>query len=437
MNNLFKKMSYTRVIALSFLLIIFTGACLLTLPFASASHCFTPFLDALFTATSATCVTGLVVYDTATYWSTAGQLIILLLIQIGGLGLMTLISMFAIFMKRKIGLSERMLLIQSSGNIRTNGVVQLIRRICMGTALFEGTGAVLLMFRFIPEFGPVRGIYYSIFHSISAFCNAGFDLMGIKEPFSSLTSYRNDLYVNLIIMALIIIGGIGFTVWSDFISHKLDFKNYSLHSKIVLLTTLSLLFGGTVLFWLLEPDTNLLTASFMSVTTRTAGFNTIPLDKLTDSGSVVAILLMFIGGSPGSTAGGVKTTTVAVILFSLICLSEGREQVTIHKRRIEDSTIKHATVICFVYLVAILAASILICSFDHLGMKAVLFETASASGTVGLTMGITTGLSKISRMILIILMYGGRIGGLSLLLVFAERKKEAPLKRPIEKILIG
>lgn len=437
MNNLFKKMSYTRVIALSFLLIIFTGACLLTLPFASVSHCFTPFLDALFTATSATCVTGLVVYDTATYWSTAGQLIILLLIQIGGLGLMTLISMFAIFMKRKIGLSERMLLIQSSGNIRTNGVVQLIRRICMGTALFEGTGAVLLMFRFIPEFGPVRGIYYSIFHSISAFCNAGFDLMGIKEPFSSLTSYRNDLYVNLIIMALIIIGGIGFTVWSDFISHKLDFKNYSLHSKIVLLTTLSLLFGGTVLFWLLEPDTNLLTASFMSVTTRTAGFNTIPLDKLTDSGSVVAMLLMFIGGSPGSTAGGVKTTTVAVILFSLICLSEGREQVTIHKRRIEDSTIKHATVICFVYLVAILAASILICSFDHLGMKAVLFETASASGTVGLTMGITTGLSKISRMILIILMYGGRIGGLSLLLVFAERKKEAPLKRPIEKILIG
>ncbi|MGN0484473.1 MAG: TrkH family potassium uptake protein [Lachnospiraceae bacterium] len=437
MRNILTRISSTRLIALSFLMMIFGGAFLLCLPISSRSHTFTPFVDALFTATSATCVTGLIVHDTFTFWSPFGQIIILILIQIGGLGLMTMISLFAIFMKKKIGLTERMLLVQSSGNIRVSGIVRLIKRIGIGTAIIESVGAILLAFRFCPQFGFLKGIYYSIFHSVSAFCNAGFDLMGTNEPCSSLTAYVDDIYINIVIMLLIVIGGIGFTVWEDFSKYHLHLRSYSLHSKIVLSTTAVLILGGAILFFILEPGYNPLTALFLSVTTRTAGFNTTNLAKLTDSGSVIAMILMFIGGSPGSTAGGIKTTTIAVIALSLVSLARGKEEATVFHRRVEDSTIKHATGICFAYIIGILIASITICSTEGLGLKPVLFEIVSAAATVGLSIGLTGSFHMLSKLIIIVLMYSGRIGGLSLLLVFAERKKEAPLKRPTEKILIG
>lgn len=440
------KLSYTRIIALSFLIVILIGTVLLCFPFSSKNGEWTPFLDALFTSTSATCVTGLVVYDTYTHWSLFGQLIILLMIQIGGIGLMTIISMFAIFTKKKIGLRERMILMQSSGNIRVSGIVKLVRRIVIGTCIFEGVGTIVLAFRFIPKMGFLEGLYNGVFHSISAFCNAGFDLMGKYQIFSSFTGYQSDLFVNIIVMLLIVIGGIGFLVWNDILENKWHFKKYSLHSKIVLITTAVLILLGSMGYYLFESDGNLiglsvpqkiLSSFFMSITTRTAGFNTMDLSTLSESGSVLTMILMLIGGSPGSTAGGIKTTTLAIVILAAVSMSKGRSDVSVFKKRIEESLIKQAAVIIFIYIVGVLLGTMLICWVEKTSASTILFETISAAGTVGLSKGITPNLGVFSRIILIVLMYGGRIGGLSILLVFAEKKKEAPLKRPSEKIMIG
>ncbi|MDD3368245.1 MAG: TrkH family potassium uptake protein [Lachnospiraceae bacterium] len=429
--------SHTRIIAFSFILVILTGTLLLSLPFATRDGSVTPVIDCLFTATSATCVTGLVVYDTFTHWSLFGQLTILCMIQIGGIGLMTLITMFAIFMKKQIGLHERMLLMQSSGNIRVSGVIRLVQRICLGTFCMEALGALLLFFRFFPEFGWKKGLYYSIFHAISAFCNAGFDLMGSKVPSSSLTGYVNDPLVNLTIMTLIVVGGIGFLVWSDIGKFKFRFPLYSLHSKIVLATTGFLIFSGALLFLVLEPACNPLSALFMSVTTRTAGFNTIDISALSDSSAVVSMILMLIGGSPGSTAGGIKTTTIAVIFLTVVALGKGQSDVIVFNRKIDDSLIKNAAAIIFTYFIDILVVAMIICTSDGIDFLHSAFEAVSAAGTVGLTMGITSSLGTLSKAALLLLMFCGRIGALSMILVFGEQKKKPPLQRPLEKVLLS
>lgn len=446
MFKLLKKMSYTRLIALSFLVVILVGTILLTFPISSRDGRWTPVINAMFTATSATCVTGLVTYDTFQHWNIFGQLVILMLIQIGGLGFMTIISLFAIFTKKRIGLHERKMLMVSSGNMRISGMIQLIKKIAKITFCCEGIGAFLLAIQFVPEMGLPRGIYNAVFHSISAFCNAGFDLMGKYESCSSLTRYETNFLVMLVISALIVIGGLGFTVWSDVLENRRNIKKYSLHSKVAIMMTLVLILGGWLGYFVFEYQGNLahlsmpykwLSAFFMSVTTRTAGFNAMDLNTLSPSGSLLTVVLMLIGGSPGSTAGGMKTTTVAVMIFAVCGMARGSSDITVFKRRLNKDLIKHAGVIVFIYIAAVLCSTMAICAIEHQDMARVLFETSSAIGTAGLSQGISGQVGAISRLILIVLMYGGRIGGLSLLLVFAEKKTEPPLKRPAEKIMIG
>jgi len=445
-RRIFKNMSPTRAIALTFAAVILIGATLLCFPFSSRSGEWTNFLNALFTATSATCVTGLIVYDTYSHWSLFGKLVILTMIQIGGLGLMTFITMLSIFMKKKISLHERKLLIQSAGTIRYQGVVRLVRNIFLGTFIIEGIGAVLLFIRFVRQMDVISALGYSVFHSISAFCNAGFDLMGKYKPFSSFTAYETDYYVSIVLASLLIIGGIGFLVWEDIKEKKWHFSKYRLHSKLVLCTTAFLLAGGTLGFLIFEYHGNLqgyslphklLSSFFMSATTRTAGFNTMELSTLSEAGSLFASILMLIGGSPGSTAGGIKTVTVTVLVLSSLSMAKGQSEVTVFKKRLDASVVKHAAVIPSIYVIAVALATSLLCHFDGLSLTDAFFEAASAAGTAGLTRGITTSLSAASRIILIILMFGGRLGGLSLAMVFGEQRPQPPTRRPTEKIVIG
>lgn len=335
----------------------------------------------------------------------------------------------------------------SSGNMRISGMIQLIRHIATITFLCEGLGAIFLSLQFIPEMGWVRGIYNAVFHSVSAFCNAGFDLMGrYPDGGGSLCRYGTNVYVLVIIAVLIIVGGIGFTIWNDVIEHKWRIKQYSLHSLLVLATTAILIIIGTAGYFVFEYNGNLavltipqklLAAFFMSVTTRTAGFNAMNLQTLSPSGCLLTDILMLIGGSPGSTAGGMKTTTVAVMVLSVWGMAKGNTDITVAKRRFNKDLIKHAAVIVFLYIAAVLVATMVICAIEGTEMSGVLFETSSALGTAGLTQGLSASANLATKIILIILMYGGRIGGLSLLLVFAEKKTEAPLKRPAERVMIG
>lgn len=447
MNILKRKLSYTQIIALGFFLIILTGGILLTLPISSKSGEFTPFLNAIFTSTSATCVTGLVVYDTFTHWSLFGQIVIICMIQIGGIGFMTLITMLSIFLKRKIGLNERKLLMQSAGSIQIGGVVALILRIIKGTIIFEGIGAILLSIRFIPEMGVLEGIYNAVFHSISAFCNAGFDLMGKFEQFSSLTRYSDDILVNLTIMSLIVIGGIGFIVWSDVVKFKFKFKKYELHSKIVLTATVCLIIVGAIVFFLFENQNGVLANSsikesilvslFQSITPRTAGFNTINWADISQGASLFTIFLMLVGGSPGSTAGGMKTTTLVVLIMSAVASSRQQNGITIFKRKLDGETVKQASAVFTLYFMGFLIGSMLLCYFENASLVAIMFEVSSAIGTVGSSMGITSSLCAASKMVIILLMYAGRVGALTLMITLAARKKTAPIERPTEKILIG
>lgn len=441
-----KKISTTRLIALSFFIVILTGTVLLCLPVSSRSGQWTAFTDSLFTATSATCVTGLIVFDTYTHWSLFGQLVILAMIQIGGIGLMTIIIMVFIFLKRKISLHERLILMQSAGTVRVSGMVKLVKRIVSGTLVCEGTGALLLAIRFVPRMGFWQGVYYALFHSVSAFCNAGFDLMGKYEAFSSLTAYETDPLVSIVIMLLIVVGGIGFLVWDEIIRYGYHVRNYSLHAKIVLSTTLFLIVAGTLGILYLEYDTGLsglsfqdkvLSSAFMSVTTRTAGFNSMDLSSLSEAGSLFSMVLMFIGGSPGSTAGGIKTSTLAVVFFAMISMSKGQKQVTLFKRSLGPEIVKQASVIIIIYLMGILTATVLICHMEPYSLTDILFETISAAATVGLSRGLTPSLGTFSHLILAFLMFAGRIGGLSMMLVFGEEKPQAPVQRPSEPIMIG
>ena len=439
-------LTQTQFIAYGFLGIILIGSLLLMLPISSKTGETSSFLNCLFTATSASCVTGLVAYDTWSHWSLFGQLVILAMIQIGGLGFVTIGVFLSIVLRRKIGLKERGLMQESVNTLEIGGVVRLAQKIIVGTAIFEGTGAVLLAIRFIPQFGLVRGIYYGIFHSVSAFCNAGFDLMGCQGPYSSLVNYYNDWLVNLVVMSLIVIGGIGFIVWEDLNRHGLHFHQYMLHTKIVLLTTFVLLFGSAWLFYQFEKNHQLvgmdtsgknLTSLFSSVTARTAGFNTVDTGALTDASKMLTVILMFIGGSPGSTAGGVKTTTIIVMYLHLWSSIQRTYGVNAFGRRLEDDVLKRASAIFMVNLTLALGASLFIMATQQFPVMDVLFESFSASGTVGMTTGITRDLNSWSRLVIAFLMYCGRVGSLSFALSFTQHKKVARVQQPVGRITIG
>lgn len=422
------------------------GAGLLALPISARSGRPTSFFDCLFTATSATCVTGLIVVDTYTHWSVFGQLVILTMIQIGGLGLMTIIAMFSFLLRRKINLHERKLLMQSAGSMQIGGIVRMVKKIVAGTFLIEIVGAAVLATSFCPKMGILTGIYNAIFHSVSAFCNAGFDIMGKYGPFSSLGAFYNDPIVNLTLSALVIFGGIGFLVWGDLYNRKLKVRLYNLQTKVVLTTTAMLLIIGTVSFFVLEKDYSMagmtvgerwLASFFHSVSTRTAGFSTFDLSKLSDGGNLLSVVLMVIGGSSGSTAGGMKITTLAVLIMGAVTSSRHYSNITIFKRRLDSDVIKQASAISTIYVLATAVFSILLCGIEDLPMKSVVFEVASAIGTVGLTTGITSMLSPISHVFLMVLMFAGRVGGLTLMLVLAENRNQVPIYRPSGKILIG
>lgn len=442
-------MHAAMVVALGFLIIILTGAVLLTLPISARSGEPTDFLDALFTATSATCVTGLVTVGTATHWSGFGQVVILLLIQIGGLGFMSLASIASFLTHRTITLRERMVMSAGLNLTENAGIVRLTRRVLLGTLAFEGAGAVLLATRFVPRVGLWKGIKMGVFHSVSAFCNAGFDLIGTPDnPFASLTGYADDVLVNLTIMALIVIGGLGFFVWGD-IWDKRRFRRLRLHTKLVLITTAVLLCAGfalTLLFEWHNPQTlgtmpvqeKLLAASFQSVTLRTAGFNTIDQAALTGPSQAVACLLMMIGGSPGSTAGGIKTVTTAVLVLSAISALRGRTTVSAFGRTIVSRSIMNAVTMMIVGGTLSLTGACVISYVESAPFGACLFEAVSAFATVGLSMGLTPTLNAISRLILILLMYLGRVGVLTLGVAVLMRHREPPkMQYPDGDVMVG
>lgn len=443
-----EKQSPMKIILTGYCCIILLGGLLLTLPAATRSGVSTSFLDAVFTATSATCVTGLVRFDTYTYWSLFGQLVILVLIQTGGIGFVTVAISLVALTKRKIRLSQRFIMQESVASPQIGGIVRMTKFILLGTLLVELIGAFLLCFRFCPLLGLWNGIYFSVFNSISAFCNAGFDLMGILEPYSSLTSMQNDPYVNCIIMALIIIGGLGFFVWSDLLQNKFRFRHLKLHTKIVVSVTCILIVAGTLLLFLFEQGgkvfegkstgEQLLCSAFQSVSPRTAGFNTVDLPSLREASLFLIICLMLIGGSTGSTAGGMKTTTLAVLFLSIGATFRRKKSIECFGRRMDDDTLRTASCVMMLYLGLTILSALLVSSVESLPLLTALFETSSAIATVGLSLGVTPTISALSEVVLTLLMIFGRVGSITILLAFASNRMGAPVsKLPLEKVQIG
>lgn len=439
--------SFTRVVAVGYLLFAVLGTVLLMLPVSSKTGEWTPFADALTTATSASCVTGLIVYDTFTHWSLFGQIVILALIQVGGLGYMIFITMFSLLIDRKIGLRERGLLKESTNSLNIGGLVGLVKKAVIGTVIFETVGAIILSLRFVGIFGVKKGIYYGIFHSVSSFCNAGFDLMGVLEPYSSMTHFKSDPIVLITLSLLIIVGGLGFVVWSDVYKNKFNFKKYSLHSKIVLATSAILLFVGSLLTFALEYDATLadmnvfdkiINSVFTSASARTAGFNSVTLSEATPGSYLWHILFMLIGGSPGSTAGGLKTTTFAVIVLTAWSTVRNSKNVNAFGRRLDSDTVRKALAVVMIYISFMFISVLVICASNPaLTLPDVLFETASAIGTVGLSVGVTGNVNMQGQIILTILMFCGRVGSMSFAMVFAQRKTESKIIYPTEKIIVG
>ena len=435
-------MTSFQVIIISFFCLILVGTLLLMLPISSRQRCVTSFPDAMFTAVSATCVTGLVVKDTATYWSLFGQAVILTLIQIGGMGVITIGLAIIRASGRKIGLWQRSTMQESISAPQVGGIVKLTGFILKTSLIIELIGASLLAPVFCKDFGILKGIGYAVFHSVSAFCNAGFDLLGIRGHFSSLTSYHSNIYLNIVIMLLIITGGIGFLVWHDIGTYKHHLKKYSMQSKVVLLTSAVLIVLPAVYFFFCEYEdasfgNRMIYSVFQSVTTRTAGFNTTDLAAMEESGTAVMIILMLVGGSPGSTAGGMKTATLAVLFLSAITVFSRRNDVHCFKRRISEETVRSAGAVLFMYLVLFFTSGIIISRIENLPLLTCLFETGSAIGTVGLTLGITSTLSGISRAILMALMFFGRVGGLTLIYAALPSAESSKIKLPLEKITVG
>lgn len=436
-----RKLTSFQVIILGFSGVILLGTFLLMLPLSSRSGIWTPFFDALFTSTSAVCVTGLVVHDTATYWSSFGQFVILLLIQIGGMGVISVATVFAMISGKKISLMQRSTMQESIAAPKVGGIVRLLNFIVKITLLIELAGAAVMAPVFCRDFG-IKGLWMALFHSVSAFCNAGFDLMGMQAPFSSLTGYAQQPVINLTIMVLIIVGGIGFLTWDDIRTNRLHIHKYRMQSKVILLTTAILLVLPAVYFYFceftfLEPGERFIISVFQAVTPRTAGFNTVDLTGISEAGQWIIIVLMLIGGSPGSTAGGMKTTTVAVLFATAVSTFCRKEDTNFFGRRIDDSVVKHAATILLMYLVLFFFGGFVISITEGLPMLTCLFETASAVGTVGLSLGITSELGLLSRLILILLMFFGRVGGLTLIFAALSGTKKTATKLPQEKITVG
>ena len=441
-----RKLSPLKIIILGFILIILTGSVLLCLPISSRSGHSTSFMTSSFTATSAVCVTGLIKVDTYNYWSPFGQAVILGLIQIGGMGFMTICITAISLSKKKIGLTSRELMQSSVSAPQLGGIVKMTHFILLGTLLVELLGAALLSIAFVPQYG-IKGLWYALFHSVSAFCNAGFDLMGSGGDFSSLTSFDRNPYVCFVISALIVIGGLGFFVWKDLIATKFRFKMLRMHSKAVIVTSGILILGGGLLIFLTElknPSSQenstlyqIGNSMFQSVSTRTAGFNTVDLSKLTHSTLFIMVLLMIVGGSPGSTAGGLKTTTLAILCASVISVFKRRKNVELFGRRLEESATSLALCVFAMYLVMCSAGTVVISTFDNIPFINALFESASAIATVGLTTGITPQLGIVSSVFLMIMMFMGRVGSLTMLLAFSNYKSRPHSQKPLEKIQIG
>lgn len=441
-SNIKKRLSSFQIILLGFAGVILLGALLLMLPISSAERVITPFNEALFTSTSAVCVTGLVVKDTGSYWSAFGQAVIITLIQIGGLGVVTIAASFSMLAGRRISLMQRSTMQDAISAPKVGGIVKLTKFIITGTFIIEAVGAVSMMPVFCKNFGA-KGIWMSVFHSVSAFCNAGFDILGTEgNQFCSLTPYTSNPVINITVMLLIVIGGIGFLTWDDICNNKFKIKKYSMQSKIILLTSLILILLPAIYFFIFDYSdysigNRLLASLFQSVTTRTAGFNTTDLTKLTRPSQAIMIFLMLVGGSPGSTAGGLKTTTMAVLILNAFACFKRKENVCAFGRRIDDSVIKNAATIVMMYITLFFIGGVSICTIEKLPLVASLFETASAIGTVGLTLGITPKLSLASQLILIVLMYLGRVGSLTLIYATLSGKKQINAKLPLEKITVG
>ena len=442
-----KRLTSFQIIIIGFLSVILTGSVLLMLPVSSNAGRATPFSEALFTATSAACVTGLVVHDTATYWSSFGQAVILLLIQIGGMGVVTIAVALSVISGRKIGLNQRSTMQEAIAAPSVGGIVRLTGFIIRSTIVIEATGAILMLPVFLKERRVGKGIWYAVFHSISAFCNAGFDLMGEKRQYSSLTSYGDNYLINMVIIGLIVVGGIGFLTWDDVKCKGIHFGRYRMQSKVILVTTYCLILFPFLFFFFgefqrpvwepLSLEDKIMAALFQTVTPRTAGFNTVDLTQFSDTGLTIMMVLMLIGGSPGSTAGGMKTTTLAVLLITSLAVFRRKEDTECFGRRIDDGTIRYAATIVMMYFTLFFAGGILISGIENLPMMTCLFETASAIGTVGLSLGITPELGNISRMILILLMFMGRVGGLTLVFAAFSGKEKTAIRLPKEKITVG
>lgn len=437
-----KRLSSFKLIVLGFAGVILIGALILMLPFSSTAGVVTPFHEALFTSTSAVCVTGLVVQDTGSYWSAFGQTVILLMIQIGGLGVVTVAAFFAMLSGRKISLMQRSTMQDAISAPKVGGIVRLTRFIVRGTFLIELIGMIVMLPTFCRNFG-IKGIWMAAFHSISAFCNAGFDILGTAEnKYPSLTGYIGEPTINIAIMLLIIVGGIGFLTWDDIYTNKWHFKKYRMQSKVILVTTAILIIAPAVFFFFcdftgLPLAERILASLFQSVTPRTAGFNTADLPTMTGSSKAIMILLMLVGGSPGSTAGGMKTTTLAVLILSAFSVCRKKDDAEVCGRRIDGSAVKNAAAVAVMYFMLFFVGGIVISTAEGLPLSTCLYETASAVGTVGLTLGITPQLGVLSQLILIVLMYLGRVGGLTLIYAAVSNKNQSGAKLPLEKITVG
>lgn len=444
-----QNLNPARIVVSSFGIVILIGALLLMLPIASRDGVSAGLVTSLFTATSASCVTGLILVDTWVHWSLFGQAVILVMIQLGGLGFMTVITLASFALRRRIGLSERLIMVSTLNLNDLDGVVRVVRHALMGTLLAEGAGAVILSFCFIPDYGVPGGVWRGVFHAVSAFCNAGFDLLGDHGAFGSLLPYNGSPVVLLTIMALIVVGGLGFFVWEDILRCRWNFRKLSVYSKLVLGLTGALLVGGAVFFLCVEwnnPKTlgempawkKLLNAAFESVTLRTAGFDSIGQGGLRDSSMAMACILMLIGGSSGSTAGGLKTATVGVLLLTLRSGLAGREEVTLRGRTISHRRVMNALTLTLMVVVVFLGAAMIISLADEAPFLSAAFEAASAMATVGVTVGITPGLSLLTHLLLICIMFLGRVGIMSFSIAFIARTRgAAKIKYPNMDIMIG
>ena len=439
------KLKGVQILALGFIFVILVGALILTLPISTTSGERTNFLDALFTATSAVCVTGLIVVDTGTYWNMFGQTVIMILIEIGGLGFMSFTTLIAIILGKKITLRERLILQDAMNTFNIQGLVKMVKYVLVFTVTVQFFGTLLFSTQFIPEYGLGRGLFYSIFHSISAFCNAGFDIFG---NFSSLTYYNSNAVVILVASALIIIGGLGFTVLSELYSKK-SLKKVSIHSKMVILMTTVLVLGGTLLMFLFENNNvntianmsffdKIMNSFFASVTPRTAGFNSISTNGMTTAGQFLTIILMFIGGSPGSTAGGIKTTTIGILIVTIICVIQGKEDAEVFKKRFSKGLVYKAFTLIFIGVSLVIFVTMLLSYTEkEVSFIALFYETVSAFGTAGLTLGLTSKLSSVGKVLIMIMMYLGRVGPLTVVLSITRKKINLGIKYPEGKILIG